>query len=160
MDSPAFTLFHVIVSLAAIVFGFMAAYGLLGGKLWGGITKVFLATTALTSLTGYFFHRDHILPSHIVGAVALLVLVVTGLALYAFGLRGKWRLVYVVGATLSLYFNVFVLVAQAFLKIPSLHTLAPKGSEPPFAIAQAAVLLVFILIGVSAARRFRPVGGP
>jgi hypothetical protein len=156
MDSQAFTLFHVVISLAAIGFCFMAVYGLLTANLWGSITMLFL-TIALTSLTGYFFHRDHILPSHIVGAISLLVLAVTALALYSFRLRGKWRVVFVLGATLSLYFNVFVLVAQAFLKIRSLHALAPTGSEPPFAVAQAVVLLAFIAIAVTAARRFRPI---
>lgn len=160
MDSQAFTLFHVIISLAGIGFGLMAVYGLLSSKLWGSITLLFLATTALTSLTGFFFHRDHILPSHIVGAISLLVLALTALGLYAFGLRGTWRAVFVVGATISLYFNVFVLVAQAFQKIPGLHALAPTGTEPAFAVAQILVLLAFIAIGVLAVRRFRPIGAP
>ena len=82
----------------------------------------------------------------------------TVLALYTFKLRAGWRAVFAVGATLSLYFNVFVLVAQAFQKMPSLHVLAPNGSEPPFAVAQGVVLLAFIAIGVMATRRFRPVG--
>ena len=157
MDSQAFTLFHVVISVAAIGLGFIAIYGLLTATLWRGVTLLFLVTTALTSITGFFFHREHILPSHIVGAVALVVLVATVLGLYAFGLRGKWRVVFVIGATLSLYFNVFVLVAQAFLKIAALHALAPNGSEPPFAVSQAVVLLAFIIIGVLAMRRFRPV---
>jgi hypothetical protein len=156
MDSQAFTLFHVVVSVAAIGLGFIVIYGLLTATLWRGVMLLFFATTALTSLTGFFFHREHILPSHIVGAVALVVLVATVLALYAFGMRGKWRAVFVVGATLSLYFNVFVLVAQAFRKIPSLHSLAPNGTEPPFAVAQGVALLAFIVIGVQAIRHFRP----
>jgi hypothetical protein len=157
MDSQAFTLFHVAISLAAIGSGFIVIYGLFTSKRMPGITALFLVTTALTSITGYFFHREHILPSHIVGAIALIVLVLTVLALYSFRLRGAWRPVYVIGAVLSLYFNVFVLVAQAFLKVPSLHVLAPTGSEPPFAVAQGLVLLVFVVIGFTAARRFRPV---
>jgi hypothetical protein len=157
MDSQAFTLFHVAISLAAIGSGFIVIYGLFTSKRMPGITALFLATTALTSITGYFFHREHILPSHIVGAIALVVLVITVLALYSFRLRRAWRLVYVIGAVLSLYFNVFVLLAQAFLKVPSLHVLAPKGSEPPFAVAQGLVLLVFVVIGFTAARRFHPV---
>jgi hypothetical protein len=155
MDSNALLVFHVGVSLVAIVTGFIAIYGLLTARLLGGITALFLATTAATSLTGFLFHRPHILPSQIVGGISLVVLAVTALALYSFGLRGKWRAVYVVGATLSLYFNVFVLVAQAFLKVPTLHALAPNGSEPPFAIAQGIVLLVFVFIGLKATRRFR-----
>jgi hypothetical protein len=156
MDSQAFTLLHVAISLVAIGTGFIVIYGLFTASRMAGITALFLATTALTSLTGYFFHRQHILPSHVVGAIAMVVLAVTVLALYSFHLRGTWRGVYVIGATLSLYFNVFVLVAQAFLKIPGLHVLAPTGTEPPFAIAQGIVLVLFIVIGVTALRRFRP----
>lgn len=156
MDSQTFTLFHVAISLAAIGTGFIVVYGLFTANRMTGITALFLATTALTSLTGFFFHRPHILPSHVVGAIAMVVVAVTVLALYSFHLRGKWRSIYVIGATLSLYFNMFVLVAQAFLKIPSLHILAPTGTEPPFAIAQGIVLVLFIIIGVTAIRRFRP----
>ena len=76
--------------------------------------------------------------------------------LYAFHLAGSWRWIYVVGAVVALYFNVFVLVVQSFLKVPALHALAPKGSEPPFAIAQGIVLVLFILAGIKAVRRFQP----
>jgi hypothetical protein len=158
MDSQTFTLFHVAISLVAIATGFIVVYGLFTANRMAGLTALFLATTALTSLTGFFFHRPHILPSHVVGAIAMVVVAVTVLALYSFHLRGKWRSVYVIGATLSLYFNMFVLVAQAFLKVPSLHVLAPTGTEPPFAIAQGIVLVLFIVIGVTAVRRFRPQG--
>jgi hypothetical protein len=155
MDSNALLIFHVGVSVVAIVTGFIAVYGLFTANRMGGITALFLATTAVTSLTGFLFHRPQILPSQIVGVVSLVVLAATALALYTFRLRAKWRVVYVVGMTLSLYFNVFVLVAQAFLKIASLHALAPNGSEPPFAIAQGVVLVAFVVIGVMATRRFR-----
>jgi len=39
----------------------------------------------------------------------------------------------VVTAMTSLYLNIFVLVTQAFLKVPALHALAPSvpPSEPP-----------------------------
>lgn len=40
-----------------------------------------------------------------------------------------------VSALIGLHLNVFVAVVQAFGKLPALHRLAPKGSEPPFAIA-------------------------
>ena len=76
---------------------------------------------------------------------------------YAFHLAGSWRWIYVVGAIVALYFNVFVLVVQSFLKVSALHALAPKGSEPPFAIVQGIVLVLFILAGIKAVRRFYPV---
>ena len=56
----------------------------------------------------------------------------------------------------ALYLNVFVGVVQAFQKIPALHALAPKQSEPPFVIAQLAVLAIFIVLGVFSTIRFTP----
>jgi hypothetical protein len=52
--------------------------------------------------------------------------------------------------------NVFVLIAQAFQKVPVLNALAPTGSETPFKITQGAVLVVFALLALIAAVRFRP----
>jgi len=156
MDSQAFTLFHFAISLIAIVAGLIVLYGLLTANRMAAMTLVFLVTTIATSVTGFFFHRDHLLPSHIVGIISLVVLALTTFALYSGKLRGFWRPVYVIGAVISLYFNVFVLVVQSFLKVPALHELAPNGSEPPFAIAQGVVLIAFIVLGVLAVKRFHP----
>ncbi len=156
MDAHAFTLFHVAISLIAILSGFVVLYGLLTAHRMGGVTLLFLVTTAATSVTGFFFHSEHVLPSHVVGAVALIVLLVTLPALYAFHLRGFWRVVYVIGALISLWLNVFVLIVQAFLKVSSLHVLAPHGSEPPFALVQGVALLLFVALGIFAIRRFQP----
>jgi hypothetical protein len=159
MDSQAFTLFHVAISLIGIFSGLVVLRGLLQANRMPSTTLLFLLTTAATSVTGFFFHRDHLLPSHVVGIVSLAVLAVTAFALYGGQLRGIWRSVYVVGAVISLYLNVFVLIAQAFLKVPALHALAPNGSEPPFAIAQGIVLVLFIVLGVLAVKRFHPAAG-
>jgi hypothetical protein len=97
------------------------------------------------------------LPSHAVGIISLVVLAAALFALYAQRLAGKWRWIYVTTAVAALYFNVFVLVAQAFQKLGFLHALAPTGSEPPFAVAQAIVLLVFIFLGYRATKHFQPV---
>ena len=156
MDSQAFTQFHVVLSLVGILSGLIVLYGLLTANRMPRMTLLFLVTTVLTSVTGFFFHRDHIMPSHIVGIISLVFLGVTMLALYAYHLRGFWRAVYVIGAVISLYLNVFVLVVQLFQKVPALHAFAPNGNEPPFAIAQGCVLLVFIVLGVLAVKRFRP----
>lgn len=153
MDSPLFTQFHVAISLIAILSGFVVVYGLFRANRMSGVTLLFLVTTAATSITGFFFHRDHLLPSHIVGIVALVVMIPTLAALYAYHLRGHWRAVYVIGAVVSLWFNVFVLIAQGFQKVAPLHDLAPTGSEPPFAIAQGIVFVLFIAIAVVALSR-------
>ena len=156
MDSQAFTLFHVAISLYAIGMGIPWLYALLRNQKRPAIVAQFLIFTALTSITGYFFHRDHILPSHIVGAISLVLLAVAGAAYYVFALRGFWRPAYVVTGMTAFWFNVFVLIAQLFLKVPALHALAPTGSEPPFAIAQGLVLITFVVLGYFAVRRFRP----
>src|SRR5205814_10230456 len=121
-----------------------------------GWTAAFLGTTAATSLTGFGFPFHHLLPSHVVGLVSLAVLALAAAARYLFDLRRRWRRVYAVCAVLALYLNVFVGVVQAFLKVPALNALAPKQTEPPFVVAQAVVLVLFIVMAVAAAIRFRP----
>jgi hypothetical protein len=155
VDSTLLLQSHVVISLIAILSGLVVLWSLLQARVPGATTLIFLVTTAATSITGFFFHRDHLLPSHIVGIVALVVMLPTLLAIYAFHLRGAWRPIYVIGAIVSLWFNVFVLIAQSFLKVPALHDLAPTGSEPPFAIAQGVVFVIFIALTVLALRRNR-----
>jgi hypothetical protein len=159
MDSQALTVAHTAISLIAIALGFVLLYGMFGGKHMPRTAFWFLLTTFLTTLTGFvFFKRDQLLPSHITGIVALVVLAPTCLALYLRHLAGGWRRVYVIGAVISLYLNVFVLVVQLFLKVPAIHALAPNAPvnpEPPFKIAQGLVFVLFIVAGWLAVKRFR-----
>jgi hypothetical protein len=155
-----FTLVHVAISLIGIVSGFVALRGLIGNRLYPCWTRWFLATTILTSATGFFFPNLHFTPAVKVGILSLVLLAVACYALYGRGLAGGWRRAYVVTATLSLYLNTFVLVAQLFQKVPALKALAPTGSEPPFAAAQGVVLLVFLVLGILAFRRFRDTPSP
>jgi hypothetical protein len=129
---------------------------MLGNRRMDGWTLVFLVFTVATSVTGFFFPFHGVTPAIILGVLTLAVLTPTILARYSFAMRGVWRGIYVIGAVVALYFNCFVLVAQLFQKVPALHALAPRGSEPPFAIAQGLVLLFFIVAGVVSFRRFRP----
>ncbi len=155
MTLGTFTAVHVVLSLIGIGAGLVVLIGLISGRHFGVWTALFLAATALTCVTGFGFPVDHVLPSHIVGVVSLVVLALAIVALYGLHLRGVWRAIYVVSAGLALYFNVFVGVVQAFLKVPALHALAPQQTEAPFVAAQLLVLAVFIVLTVVAARRFR-----
>jgi hypothetical protein len=148
--------FHVALSLVGIVSGFIVLYGLLVGRPFGGWTALFLATTILTSITGFGLAPFGFDPPRAVGVLSLILLATAVLALYAFHAVGAWRWAYVVTAIAALYLNVFVGVIQAFQKVPSLHGLAPTQSEPPFVVAQLVVLIVFVAVGVLAVRRFRP----
>ena len=156
MSLSAFTTLHVVISLVAIVVGLAVVFGMFGGHAMAHWTALFLLATILTSVTGFFFPAAKLLPSHIVGLISLAVLGVALFALYSRRLAGSWRWVYVVTAVLALYFNVFVLVAQGFMKVPALNALAPTQAEPPFAIAQGVVMLLFVVFGVIAVRKFYP----
>src|SRR5213083_988533 len=155
MAASTFTLVHVMVSLVGIVSGFVVVFGLLAGKRLDRWTALFLTSTVVTSVTGFGFPFDHLLPSHKVGIISLVVLTVAILARHAFHLAGAWRWIYVVSAAVALYLNVFVLVVQAFEKVPALKAMAPTQSEPPFLVAQLVVLAVFIALSVLAVKRFR-----
>ena len=156
MSLEHFTLLHVVISLAGIMSGFVVTYGLLGGKRLDLWTAFFLVTTILTSATGYLFQFHELLPSHIVGAISLLILPLAVFARYVRRLAGSWRRTYVLSAMIALYLNVFVLIVQVFLKIPALKEIAPTGTEAPFKLAQLLVLAVFVLLAVLADRKFRP----
>jgi hypothetical protein len=151
-----FTFFHVLLSLIGIVAGFIAVFGMIAGKRFDGLTALFLVTTALTSITGFFFPFHKVTPGIILGIISLIVLAVAIPARYVKHLAGAWRKVYAVTASIALYLNVFVLIAQLFMKVPSLHALAPTGSEPPFLISEVVVMAVFIVLTIAAAIKFRP----
>ena len=156
MSLATFTALHVVISLIGIASGLVVLYGWLGNRWFPRWNALFLITTILTSVTGFFFPFEHLLPSHKVGILSLILLAVALLALYGKGLAGGWRRTYLTCAVASLYLNCFVLVVQLFLKIPALHDLAPQGKEPPFAVAQLVVLLIFVLLGFRAVKRFHP----
>ena len=156
LSIAAFTKLHVLLSLIGIVSGLVVLYGMLGAQKMPGWTALFLATTVLTSVTGFMFPAVAITPAAIFGIISLVVLAWALLALYVFQARGTWRWIYVVTAVLALYLNVFVLVVQAFQKITFVHPLAPNGSEPPFLVAQTIVLLTFLWLGFGAVLKFRP----
>jgi hypothetical protein len=152
---------HTIISLIAIVAGIIVMFGMLSSKRPGGLTAIFLLLTILTSATGFLIPplvSDKLLPSHIIGGLSLALLLIACIALYAMKLSGSWRWIYVLTALLSLYFNVFVLVIQSFLKIPALTAVAPGNppSGPVFAVVQGVVLVFFVLMIIGAIRRFRP----
>jgi hypothetical protein len=148
-----FTFVHVVLSLAGILSGFVVMAGLLAAKRFDGWTAVFLASTMATSVTGFGFPFDHVLPSHVVGVISLVVLAVAIFARYSRHLAGAWRVIYVVGAVVALYLNVFVLIVQAFLKVPALKAMAPTQSEPPFLITQLVVMALFVVLAIVAVNR-------
>jgi hypothetical protein len=156
LDFSTFTWVHVIISLIGIVTGFVVMKGMLASQRLDDWTAVFLATTALTSITGFGFPITTVTPGIIFGIISLVVLLIAILARYAFGLSGGWRPAYVVTALVAQWLNVFVLVAQLFNKVTALHALAPNGSEPPFLITQTVVMVLFIVVGIAALRQFRP----
>ena len=156
LSVPAFTLLHVIISLIGIATGIIVVAGMVAGKWFDRWNLAFLVTTILTSVTGFFFPITKIGPPHIVGAISLVVLAAALFALYARSRTGAWRVVYIVTAVFALYLNAFVGVVQTFLKIGFFHSLAPTGSEPPFMVAQATVLILFIFLGWRAIRRPMP----
>lgn len=156
MNITLLTYVHTGLSLIALAAGIPVALGLLrtgATKFW---TVVFLVTTVLTSVTGFLFPFSRFGDSHYVGLISLIVLAAAIAAQYLFRYRGSWRWIYAVAALLAFYFNVFVLVAQLFKKIPALHALAPTLMEPPFAIAQVIVLAFFAWLIWKAARAFKP----
>jgi len=151
-----FTILHVAISLIAILSGLIVLVGMLQARTLPGWTALFLITTILTSVTGFMFPISGLTPGIVVGLISVAILAIALTALYLKGLAGAWRWIYVTTALIALYLNVFVLIVQSFQKVPTLQKLAPTQSELPFQITQGVVLAAFIILGIMAARRFRP----
>ncbi len=151
----AFTLFHVAISLLAIASGLAVVCGLIKNRTYSGLTSFFLATTALTSITGFFFPFHGVTPGIVLGVLSIITLAI------AYWARSRWlasqrlRRTYLSTMVIALYFNVFVLIVQSFQKVPALKALAPTQKEPPFQLTQGVVLLLFIVLGILSVRRFQ-----
>ncbi len=155
LGMTTFTFVHVVLSLIGIFAGVIVMFGMFAAKRLDGWTAIFLTSTVATSVTGFLFPFHRFLPSHGVGIVSLVVLAVAILARYSFHLTGGWRRTYVVTAMIGLYLNVFVLIAQAFQKVPALKAMAPTQSEPPFLLAQLVCMALFVALTIVAAIKFR-----
>jgi hypothetical protein len=155
MSTSTYTLLHVAISLIGIASGLIVLYGMLMANRMDRLTAVFLATTALTSITGFAFPNEHITPGIVIGILSLIVLAIALLARYVQHMNSAWRSIYVITAAVALYFNCFVFVVQSFEKVAVLHALAPTQKEPPFAIAQLLLLCIFVVLTIMAVKRFR-----
>jgi hypothetical protein len=153
MSLETFTLIHVLISLLGIGSGIVVMYGFLTNQRLNRWTAVFLLTTALTSLTGFLFPFTAMTPAIKLGIISLVVLTLAIVTRYFVHLA--WRKTYVIAACVALYFNMFVLVVQSFEKVPPLRAIAPTQKEPPFAIAQIVLLLLFVVLTTFAVKRFR-----
>src|SRR5213594_4499715 len=151
-----YTVIHTLISLIAIFTGLIVLFGMIGGKRLDGWTKWFLITAVATTITGFFFPFHGFTPAIGLGIISLPFLALTIYARYPKHLAGAWRWIYAIGAVICLYFNLFVLVVQAFEKIPVLHAIAPTQTEPPFKFTQLVVLALFVVLAIAAAIRFRP----
>jgi len=159
IPTATFLQIHVVLSLIGIAAGLVVLYGLLTARRLPGWTALFLATTILTSVTGFPLPPFGFDPPRALGVTLLILLGVAVIALYIFDLKGSWRWIYVCGAVAALYLNVFVAVVQSFQKLPFLQPLAPTQSEPPFVVVQLVVLAAFAVLGVFAVIRFHPETG-
>ncbi len=150
------TWFHTTLSVVALLAGFVVMRDLLTSTAPDAWTTTFLVSSIATSATGFaFLPITKIMPSHVVGALSLLVLAIALIAAYGFHNKGGWRVVYAVSLVVAQFFNVFVAIAQAFMKVPQLKAMAPTQAEPPFAIAEGVALVVFLVLAITAARAYR-----
>ncbi|WP_428310426.1 hypothetical protein [Hydrocarboniphaga sp.] len=152
-DLTTFTIIHTALSVIALLLGLVSIGGLLGGKSVSAVDVPYLLTSVATSVTGFGFPFVKFLPSHAVGILSLIALAV---AIYARsgGRLAHWGRSYAVSITISVYFLVFVSVAQSFSKVDVLRAAAPTLAEPPFTLVQGGVLILFVLLGIGAARIF------
>jgi hypothetical protein len=153
MSLHAFTLLHVVICIAELFFGAVVVLMLIGGRL-SNMSGLFLLSAALVSITGFLFPFKGVTPGIILGILSLITIALAAIALYSKKLAGGWRRTFAISVVITLYFDAFVGVVQSFEKIGPLHMLAPTGKEAPFAVAQGILLIIFLIGGVFAAKRF------
>jgi hypothetical protein len=172
LSFQTFTLIHVVITLIAIASGLVVVFGMIGSHRLPTLTALFWLTTVLTSVTGFMFFLSAdqvkaITPAAATGIVATVVFLIALYALYVKDIAGPWRWVYALGAAISLYLNVFVLIVQVFNKITLINPAAPMlgpAAGPPFApptdfhfaVTQGVALVIFVMLGIVAAIKFRP----
>jgi hypothetical protein len=152
---PTFTIIHVAISLAAIASGFIVLFGMIANRRLDRWTAFFLATTIMTSVTGFGFPIKGMTPGIAFGIISLVTLAAVIYARYPRDLAGVWLCVYVIGAIVAFYLNFVVLIVQSFQKVPTLHALAPNQNEPPFLVVQIVSMIAFLVLGTLAVKRFR-----
>jgi len=155
LGMSTFTFIHTVLSVIGLVAGLVVTFGLLASKELAGWAALYFVTAIATSATGFGFAGDF-QPSHVVALISLVLLGLAVLARYVFHYAGAWRWIYAVSLVLSVYFLVFVGIVQAFKKVPALSAIAPTQSEPPFTYAQIVALVVFVVLAIAAAIKFRP----
>src|SRR5260221_7112925 len=106
------TMVHVGLSLIGIAAGFLVIFQMIGGKALGGLNGAFLATTILTSVTGFFFPITKVTPGLVIGGISLLVLAIALFAVYSKKLAGGWGAVYVVTAGIAQFFHRVGLICE------------------------------------------------
>jgi hypothetical protein len=148
---------HVVICFAALLAGTIVLLAWWSGQRQPTWEPVLLASTVLISLTGFPLASPPGTPTpdpaRILGVIELVMVLIAALALHIYHLARAWRAAYVVTIVLAVYFNAFVAVTQAFLKIGFLHAMAPNAKEPPFLIAQLLTLALFMVVGVMALKR-------
>src|SRR6266705_641486 len=149
-----YTIIHTLIGFVAIFIGIVVLFGMLAGNRLDCWTKWFLITAVLTTVTGFFFPFHGFTPAIGLGIISLPFLAVTILARCSRHLAGAWRWIYVIGAVICLYFNLFVLVVQLFEKVPALHAIAPTQTEMPFKLTQLVVLVLSVVLASIAVVRF------
>jgi hypothetical protein len=158
-----FTILHVVITLVAIVTGFVVMFALLSSKRPVGWTAIFWVFTVATTVTGFMFPISGFTPALGTGVVAAVFFLFGLIAIYIKKFAGSWRWIYAVTMMVSLYLNVFVLITQSFQKLKFLNPSAPMVGPPfpepvmtHFAIVQGATIVFFLVIGFLAVRKFRP----
>src|SRR5215470_5037455 len=150
---------HVVICFIGLLAGAVVLVALCGGSRRPTWDAVLLLSTVLISLTGFPLPSPPGTPTpdpaRILGVIEIVIVLIAALALYVGHLARAWRGIYLVTIVLAVYFNAFVAVTQAFLKIGFLHGFAPTGKEPAFLIAQLLTLALFVVIGVMAIKRYR-----
>jgi hypothetical protein len=145
---------HVVTGLAGIAAGIISVGGIFYRKRMAYWNAVFLSATAIACATGLvFLPKVGVTSAQLVAFFTAFLLAVAAYARYAQRLDGSWNQIYAFTAAGALFLNALITTTQSFRHIPVLNELAPTQNSPVYVTVKFALLVLFIVVALLAAKR-------
>lgn len=144
---PDVAILHLGLTVVGLLAGSVALLGQTVPHSLPRVTALFLAATLAASAAGLLPGRGAP-PDSAASLAAAAVLMPTLAAVYRFRLAGRWRWIFLTGATTALWLDALAAVTHAFASIAYLK---PLAGTPVVAIADLALLVIFVALGALAA---------
>ena len=148
--------FHTIISLVAVVAGFLALVRYKSISPRNPIGQIYIVGTVVTCLTGFFiFQHGGFGKPHALGILTMIVLAIALLAGYSkvFG-RGS-RYVETIAYSMTLFFHFIPGITETSTRLPPGAPLVASPEAPELVVVTGVLFVVFLIGAVVQVRQER-----